>query len=98
MDCQIDENRTVLGDSNKLCQLVAILLDNAMKYSNPGSPIRVRMQGLSKRELLPTVTSEGTPLPPEKCKSIFERFNRWIVPAGRKRLRAEAGDCAKHCG
>lgn len=76
MDCQIDENRTVLGDGNRLRQLVDILLDNAMKYSNPGSPIRVRMQGLSKRELLLTVTSEGTPLPPKECKSIFERFYR----------------------
>lgn len=76
MDCQIDENRTVLSDSNKLCQLVDILLDNAMKYSNPGSPIRVRIQELSKRKLLPTGTSEGTPLPPEKCNSIFKRFNR----------------------
>jgi two-component system, OmpR family, sensor histidine kinase CiaH len=76
MDCQIEDNLTVLGDGNKLRQLIDILLDNACKYSNKGSPIRVSMSGIGKKELLLTVVSEGAPLPPEECKNIFERFYR----------------------
>ncbi|MCE5343476.1 MAG: HAMP domain-containing histidine kinase [Eubacteriales bacterium] len=76
MDCQIEDNLTVLGDGNKLRQLIDILLDNACKYSNEGSPIRVVMNGVGKKELLLTVANEGTPLPPEECKNIFERFYR----------------------
>jgi len=76
MDCQIEDNLMVMGDGNKLRQLIDILLDNACKYSNEGSPIRVRMTGAGKKELLLTVVSEGAPLPPEECKNIFERFYR----------------------
>jgi signal transduction histidine kinase len=76
MDCQIEENIRVMGDGNKLRQLIDILLDNACKYSDEGSPIRVRMTGAGKKELLLTVVSEGAPLPPEECKNIFERFYR----------------------
>jgi two-component system sensor histidine kinase CiaH len=76
MDCRIEDNLTVLGDGNKLRQLIDILLDNACKYSNKGSPIRVSMSGNGKKELLLTVVSEGAPLPPEECKNIFERFYR----------------------
>lgn len=76
MDCRIEENLSVMGDGGKLRQLIDILLDNALKYSNEGSPIQVCMNGLGKKELLLTVTSEGAPLPPEECKNIFERFYR----------------------
>lgn len=76
IDCQVEENLTVRGDSDKLRQLVDILLDNACKYGNDGSPIRVRMTAANKKELLLSVASEGTPLPPDECLNIFERFYR----------------------
>ncbi|HNW86414.1 MAG TPA: HAMP domain-containing sensor histidine kinase [Candidatus Limiplasma sp.] len=76
VDCQADESFTVLGDGDKLRQLVDILLDNACKYGNAGSSIRVRVSALGKKEVLLTVASEGAPLPPEECLNIFERFYR----------------------
>ena len=76
MDCQVDENLTVLGDGARLRQLVDVLLDNACKYGREGTPIVVRMSATGKRELLLSVSSEGTPLPPEECRNIFERFYR----------------------
>ena len=76
IDCQAEENLTVLGDGDKLRQLVDILLDNACKYGNVGSPILVRMSASGKKELLLTVASEGAPLPPDECLNIFERFYR----------------------
>lgn len=76
VDCHADESFTVLGDGDKLRQLVDILLDNACKYGNVGSSILVRMSALGKKEVLLTVASEGAPLPPDECLNIFERFYR----------------------
>ncbi len=76
LDCQAAENLTVTGDPTRLRQMVEILLDNAGKYGEPGSPIRVRLEAVGKKELQLTVASEGAPLPPEECRNIFERFYR----------------------
>ena len=76
IDCQVEENLTVIGDGNRLRQLVDILLDNACKYGSESSPIRVRMNAAGKKELLLSVASESAPLPPEECITVFERFYR----------------------
>ena len=76
VDCQAGDSFTVLGDSGKLRQLVDILLDNACKYGSAGSAILVRLNAIGKKEVLLTVASEGTPLPPDECLNIFERFYR----------------------
>lgn len=76
LSVQVDENLTVLGDAARLRQLVDILLDNAVKYGAAGTPIAVRLSAAGRRELLLEVQSEGVPLSPEECASIFERFYR----------------------
>ena len=76
IDCQAEDHLTVLGDGDRLRQLIDILLDNASKYGDKGTPIRVRMNAVGKKELLLTVASEGSPLPPQECQNIFERFYR----------------------
>ena len=79
MVCAVEENLKALGDADRLRQLIDILLDNACKYGDPGSPITVKLTLVGKkdrRELLLSVASEGAPLPPEECVSIFERFYR----------------------
>lgn len=76
LDVQVAENLCVLGDAARLRQLVDILLDNACKYGAAGTPVTVRLAAAGRRELLLSVASEGTPLPPEECASIFERFYR----------------------
>ena len=57
-------------------QLAEILLDNACKFSEPGSMIRVSLKQSSEKKLRVTVTSQGTPLTKEEQKQIFERFYR----------------------
>lgn len=73
---QVEENLTVLGDAARLRQLVDILLDNACKYGAAGTPVTVRLAAAGRHDVLLTVASEGAPLPPEECESIFERFYR----------------------
>ena len=66
----------ILGDGDKLRQLMDILLDNACKYSPPGSRITVTLAPGPKRECFLSVRSEGAPLPPEEQTAIFRRFYR----------------------
>ncbi|MEQ2562644.1 sensor histidine kinase [Ventrimonas sp. CLA-AP-H27] len=57
-------------------QLAEILLDNACKYSEPGSTIRVSLKQAAEKKIRFTVTSQETPLTKEEQKQIFERFYR----------------------
>jgi heavy metal sensor kinase len=58
-----------------LDQLLDNLLDNASKYSAPGSPITVRLRRLADRVRL-TVTDEGCGMGAEELCHVFEPFYR----------------------
>lgn len=76
IDSQIQEGLEVMGDGEKLRQLMDILLDNACKYSNEGSIIQVSLGEIGKKEILLSVTSESTPIPTDEQEAIFRRFYR----------------------
>lgn len=76
LNYEIEENLWVNGDSKKLRQLIDILLDNACKYSYPGTEITLRLQRTTYKEVLCSVRSEGAPLAKEELETIFERFYR----------------------
>lgn len=65
----------VNGDAARLRELLDILLDNACKYSQPGSAIRVTLHAV-RREAVLCVTSEGNPIPASEHAAIFRRFYR----------------------
>ncbi len=73
---EIQDNVMVTGNREKLRQLADILIDNAVQYGADKSPILVRLAAAGKREALLTVISEGKPLTPKECASVFERFYR----------------------
>ena len=71
----IQENLSVIGDAERLGQLTAILLDNAIKYAPAGDPIRLSLvQDGSSARL--TVENGGAPIPPEVRAHLFDRFYR----------------------
>ncbi len=72
---EIQEGIAVLGDREKLRQLISILLDNAIKYGAAGGTITLRLSR-SERQARLTVENPGEPIPPEKLKRLFERFYR----------------------
>ena len=62
---------TVVGDGERLKTAVRNLLDNAAKFSPPGSPVEVRLQ---RGEL--TVRDHGPGIPPADLRHVFDRFYR----------------------
>ena len=63
------------GDSDKLEQAVAVLLDNAIKYAAPGTEVRLDAVRQGKNACL-WVENEGDPIPADKLPHIFDRFYR----------------------
>ena len=76
----------VEGDDGVLRRAVLNLVDNAVKYTEPGGSVRVRAAREGDRARLDVVDS-GVGIAPEERDRIFERFYR----VDRARVRSEGG-------
>lgn len=75
LESDVEENLEVRGSYTHLRQVLDILLDNAAKYSVPGSCIRVRLCRQGSHCLL-SVSNPGETISREDLKNIFKRFYR----------------------
>ena len=75
LELDVPEGVFVRGDEAMLQQLTVILLSNALKYSNPGGQIAVRLAPKGKGCVL-TVFNTGEGIPRDKLEKIFDRFYR----------------------
>jgi two-component system sensor histidine kinase SenX3 len=66
---------TVIGDRRQLVSALFNLLDNAVKYSEPGSPVEVNVS-TSESEVEIAVCDHGIGIPSRDIDRIFERFYR----------------------
>lgn len=84
--CSINDKEApylVRGDQARLSQVIANLVENAIKYSPLGGPVTVsldRRQNGSKPVIEVNVKDQGMGIPPEAQARLFERFYR--VPHG----------------
>src|SRR6266700_7344377 len=76
---RIADGLHVTADRTRLAQALGNLLDNAAKYSPPGSPVEVEA-GLDAAELRLTVRDHGPGISPEHWPRVFERFYK-VDPA-----------------
>lgn len=77
-DIKIDtalEEALAKGDEQSLVDLVAILLDNAVKYSPHGSTVQVKSYVKDKNAHI-SVTDHGKGIKAQELPKIFERFYR----------------------
>lgn len=74
LEADIQPDVYMTGSSRYLKQLIDVLLDNAGKYSDPGT-VDVKLQKQGKTCLL-TVANPGTPIPADEQQKLFERFYR----------------------
>ena len=63
------------GRADELRQVLAILLDNAVKYAPAGTPVRLTLRE-SGRDAALEVENPGDPIPPEQLAHLFDRFYR----------------------
>jgi PAS domain S-box-containing protein len=67
----------LIGDGNRLTQVMTNLLSNAIKFSPKGSTIWFGVAQDSAREMLQFwIQDEGRGIPPEQLERIFERFHQ----------------------
>jgi two-component system sensor histidine kinase KdpD len=69
----------VSGDSHLIVTAVRQLVDNAIKYSDPGTAITIAAEATrsdGKSEILISVHNEGPAIRPEDRERIFDRFYR----------------------
>ncbi len=75
LELELEEPLPVLGDGDRLEQVLDNLLANAVKYSPPGSPVRLSARAQDGKILL-AVTDRGGGIPPDEQAHLFERFYR----------------------
>jgi two-component system sensor histidine kinase KdpD len=77
--------KPVLADQELILTSVAQLVNNAIQYSEPGSPIEVTFMA-EERWVILKMRSKGMVVTPRECERIFERFyraeNTQHLPAG----------------
>ena len=78
-----EEPVPVRADQGLIKQVMRILMDNAIKYSPPGSRIYLRLSTQERYARL-TVQDEGDGIPPDSIPHIFERFYRTDQSRDRK--------------
>ena len=93
VDAEIGD-ASVLADGDQLGQVFHNLIDNALKYSAPGTSVRIdlhreRASGFAGEVVRIDVIDEGEGIAPEHLPRLTERFYR--VDAGRSRARGGTG-------
>ena len=78
----------VSGDSNRLQQVLANLMRNALVHTPAASPIEVSVDQ-DEREVTLSVRDHGPGLPDAEPERLFDRF--WRAEGGRERGKAGAG-------
>ncbi len=75
IDTDIEEGVTVEGDATQLNQLVHILVDNAVKYADRCTSVKIKLHRRGEHTEL-SVNNCGVPIPNEDIDHIFDRFYR----------------------
>ncbi|MBP0597817.1 response regulator [Herbaspirillum sp. LeCh32-8] len=70
-------------DAERLAQVAANLLGNALQHGAPGRPVRIGIDGREEQQLVLTVANEGV-IPAQLLPSIFDPFRGGEREIGRK--------------
>jgi two-component system, OmpR family, sensor kinase len=75
-----DHPVTATADAERVCQIVRILLDNALTHTPDGASVTVTVYSVNRRAEL-TVSDDGAGIPQRVQGRIFERFYT-VTPSG----------------
>jgi signal transduction histidine kinase len=88
LQAPLDGTLMMIGDPDRLGQVFANLLDNALKYSQAGGQVRLAVQSRDGWVEV-RVEDDGPGIPPAELERIFERF--YQTDKSRRSGRAGAG-------
>ena len=83
MEMQVAPGISLRGNPSEICQLVGILLSNAIEYGDEGGTIRITLTQQHKKAVL-SVLNTGIGIAPGELERIFDRFYRVDKGRGRK--------------
>jgi signal transduction histidine kinase len=69
------EEVTVIGDRDRLAQLLANLIDNAVHVTPPGGSVRLGLEAPAGRAVV-TIADDGPGIPADELPHVFDRFFR----------------------
>lgn len=75
IETNIEGNVSISGDKSQMTQLMTILLDNAVKYSDDDTTIKVSLKEVSSKAII-KVNNKGKLISKDDLENIFERFYR----------------------
>ncbi|MEC4115352.1 sensor histidine kinase [Myroides phaeus] len=75
-DMNYDKPIYVVGDKERIGQVVTNLIDNSIKYGKEKGTTEVSIEDLVKNKLIVRVTDNGTGIKKENISRLFERFYR----------------------
>lgn len=90
---EVDESLDVLGDEDRLRQVLINLLGNARSHTPAGTTITASLDREGQDVVL-RITDDGPGIDPELCARLFERFSR----GDRSRTRETSADRSGRAG
>lgn len=75
LNYNIAPNITCYGNKEQICQVIMLLLDNALKYTNPNGNINILLKKNGNKAVL-SISNTGIGIPKENLNNIFDRFYR----------------------
>ncbi|MEP0390841.1 MAG: ATP-binding protein [Erythrobacter sp.] len=89
LELQFAEKPEVQGDEQQIEQVIRNLVDNALKYGGPDTPVRIRLDHSRLGEARITVSDQGEGIAPEHVPHLTRRFYR--TDPGRSRASGGTG-------
>ena len=87
LDNQVPAGLVARADADRVQQVLFNLVDNAIKYGNPGTPVTLGGGPTADKQVALWVHNEGVGIPPAAQERLFERFYR----ADKARSREQGG-------
>jgi two-component system sensor histidine kinase TctE len=74
----VEQPLTIGADRDRLRELINNLIDNAIRYSQPGGRVTVRAESAADGQCKLAISDDGPSIPVEERARIFERFHRLL--------------------
>ena len=70
-----EDSVTVIGERELITQVIYNLLENAIKFATPATPLYLGLQ-IMDEQVVVSVRNYGATIPPEEIPLLFERFHK----------------------